>query len=131
MARIEHIHLRLVKWGAWKVRRADTGLGYPRVNILLSMGCGGASGYREVIVPIDEAEAAETDRAVESLRLVKSHLYLTLQLVYVRNIGVTAAARHMQRSRASVHAQLEQADAEVAAWLEAKRAERRERGFTP
>lgn len=134
MARLDHIHRRLVAWGAWRTRRENLGLGYPRVNILLSMGGGGAGGYREATIPIDEIEAAETERAVESLRLVKSHLYLTLQYVYVKNEGVTGAARLMRRSRAAISAQLDQADVEIQRWLEALREQRdraTKKSFTP
>jgi len=134
MARLDHIHRRLVLWGAWRARREDAGLGFPKVNILLSMGGGGAAGYRETVVPLDEIEAAETDRAVESLRLVKSHLYLTLHYVYIKNKGVTGTARAMARSRAAIHAQLDQADVEIQRWLEDLREQRDQaskKSFTP
>ena len=135
MARIEWIKFRLVAWGVWKVRREDSGLGFPRANILLSMGGGGAGGYRETVVPINEIEAAETDRAVESLRLVKSHLYLTLQLIYVRNTGIKLAAHRMQRAESTIKANLDQADAELATWFDTRRVERerraQQRSFTP
>jgi len=117
MARIEWVKSRLVAWGAWKARREDSGLGFQRVNILLSMGGSGAGGYRETVVPINEIEAAETDRAVESLLLVKSHLYLTLQLIYVRNTGIRLAAQRLRRAESTVKAQLDQADAELAVWF--------------
>lgn len=134
MARIEHIHRRLLTWGAWRARREDAGLGFPKVNILLSMGGGGAGGYRETVVPLNEIEAAETDRAVESLKLAKSHLYLTLHYIYIRNTGVTGTARKMGRSRSTINAQLDQADVEVARWLDDRREQREaaaKRSFTP
>lgn len=121
MARVDWIKTRLAVWGAWRARREDSGLGYPKVNVLLAMGGGGSAGYRETVVPINEIEAAETDRAVESLRLVKSHLYLTLQLIYVQNTGITLAARKMGRGESTVKAQLEQADHELVKWFDAKR----------
>lgn len=124
MARIDHIHRRLVVWGAWRARREDSGLGYPKVNILLSMGGGGASGYRETVLPLNEIEAAETDQAVESLRLVKSHLYVTLHHIYIGNKGVTGTARLMARSRAAINAQLDQADIDLARWLEDRQQQR-------
>ena len=132
MARIEWVKDRLVVWGGWKARREDSGLGFPSVNILLSMG-GGTGGYRETVVPINEIEAAETDRAVESLRLVKSHLYLTLQLIYVRNTGIRLAAQRLQRAESTVKAQLDQADAELSVWFYERRIERERRAgsFTP
>ena len=132
MARIDWVSTRLAIWGAWKARREDSGLGYPRTNILLSMGGGGAGGYRETVVPINELEAAETDRAVESLKLVKSHLYLTLQYIYVRNTGIRLCAQRMGRAESTIKAQLEQADAEIARWFDAKReAAEAKRSFTP
>lgn len=132
MARIDWVSTRLAIWGAWKARREDSGLGYPRTNILLSMGGGGAGGYRETVVPINELEAAETDRAVESLKLVKSHLYLTLQYIYVGNTGIRLCAQRMRRAESTIKAQLEQADAEIARWFDAKReAADAKRSFTP
>lgn len=132
MARIDWVSTRLAIWGAWKARREDSGLGYPRTNILLSMGGGGAGGYRETVVPINELEAAETDRAVESLKLVKSHLYLTLQHIYVGNTGIKLCAQRMGRAESTIKAQLEQADAEIARWFDAKReAAEAKRSFTP
>ncbi len=127
MARIEWVKDRLVVWGGWKARRENSGLGFPSANILLSMGGSGASGYRETVVPVNEIEAAETNWAVESLLLVKSHLYLTLQLIYVQNTGIRLAAQRLQRAESTVKAQLEQADAELAAWFEARRAGREQR----
>lgn len=132
MARIDWVSTRLAIWGAWKARRQDSGLGFPRTNILLSMGGGGAGGYRETVVPINELEAAETDRAVESLKLVKSHLYLTLQYIYVGNTGIRLCAQRMRRAESTIKAQLEQADAEIARWFDAKReAAEAKRSFTP
>lgn len=134
MARLDHIHRRLVVWGAWRARRDDAGLGYPKINILLSMGGGGAGGYRETVVPLNEIEAAETDRAVESMRLVKSHLYLTLHYVYIRSQGITATALAMGRSRAAINAQLDQADVEIQRWLDDRRDQRdaaAKKSFTP
>lgn len=132
MARIDWVSTKLAIWGAWKARREDSGLGYPRTNILLSMGGGGAGGYRETVVPINELEAAETDRAVESLKLVKSHLYLTLQYIYVGNTGIRLCAQRMRRAESTIKAQLEQADAEIARWFDAKReAAEAKRSFTP
>lgn len=133
MARIDWITARLKTWGAWKARREDNGLGFPTVNILLSAGGGRGSGYRETIVPASEIEAAETDRAIESLKFTKSHLYLTLQHIYVRNAGVKGTAHAMRRAESTIKAQLEQADAELARWFEARReqAEAAKRSFTP
>jgi hypothetical protein len=129
MARIEWINAKLKVWGAWKVRREDLALGYPKVNILLSMGGGGSSGYRDTPMHIDEIDAAQTDRAVEALRLVKSHLYLTLQYIYVQNKGVSRTAAAMGRSRAAIHAQLDQADIELARWFDDARTPAK-KGFT-
>lgn len=134
MARLDHIHRRLIRWGAWRARREDYGLGFSKVNILLSLGGGGAGGYREAVIPTDELEAAEIDRAVESLKLVKSHLYLTLHYIYIKNQGVTGTARAMARSRAAINAQLDQADVEIHRWLEDLRKQRvsaEKRSFTP
>lgn len=129
MARIDWVKARLVAWGAWRARREDFGLGFPSVNILLSNG---RSTVRETIIPAAEVEAAETDRAVQALKLNKSHLYLTLELIYVKNTGIKRAADVMRRAESTIKAQLDQADAELARWFDAEREHKEsKKSFTP
>ncbi|MDR0215630.1 MAG: hypothetical protein LBJ15_16740 [Comamonas sp.] len=121
MARIEHIKRRLTNWALWRDRRDNHGLGFASRNMLANwMAAAGGSGSksRESTMPVLDIEAEETDRAVQALKLGKGHLYVTLELVYLRNKGVTEAARIMQRGPSAVHAQLGQADLCIAKWLE-------------
>ncbi len=115
MARIKWITERLKRWGAWRARKDGNGLGYAKSSIFLSLP---SSGSRDDDVPINDLEAAKTDRAVESLRFTRSHLHMALVLIYVDNIGVRNAARKMARAESTVKANLEDADHALAEWFE-------------
>lgn len=119
MARIEHIKHRLNNWALWRARRDNNGLGFPSQNILAVWGaCAERSNKnRESIIPVLHLEAEETDKAVESLKGGKSHLYETLYCIYVRDLGVTGTARQTGRAPSTVHAQLDAADRAIDAWL--------------
>lgn len=119
MARIEHIKHRLNNWALWRARRDNHGLGFPSQNILAVWGAGVEQSQknRESVIPVLHLEAEETDKAVESLKVGKSHLYETLLCIYVRDLGVSGTARRIGRAPSSVHAQLEAADRAIDAWL--------------
>lgn len=123
---------RLENWASWKVRSEASGLGYARSSVLLAIPTG---GYREPVIPVDEIDAEVTDRAVESLKLGKGHLHMTLHLVYVRGTGVKGAAKTMRRAESTIKAQLEQADAALAMWFDGRNQKRTDAknagGFTP
>lgn len=119
MARIEHIKHRLNNWALWRARRDNNGLGFPSQNILAVWGaCAERSNKnRESAIPVLHLEAEETDKAVESLKGGKPHLYETVYCIYVKDLGVTGTARRIGRAPSTVHAQLDAADRAIDAWL--------------
>jgi hypothetical protein len=114
MARIEWIKNRLNNWALWKVRESSGGLGFATSSIFLANR---VDSSRDAPLPVDEVDASKTDQAVESLRPDKLHLYTTLQLVYVKGIGIRATARHIGRAESTVKANLDQADHALSAWF--------------
>ena len=123
MARIEYIKQRLNNWAMWRARRDNHGLGYATRNMLANWmaSAGEVSRYqRDLTIPVLHLEAEEIDEAVEALRLGKGHLHVTLMCVYIKDLGVTGTARQMRRQPSTVHAQLDQADRWIEAWLQAK-----------
>ena len=124
MARLPHIKQRLENWAMWRARQEGHGLGYATRNMLANWmaSAGEVSRYsREATIPVLHLEAEETDQAVEAMRLGNGHLHVTLMCVYVKDLGVTGTARHMRRQPSTVHAQLDQADRVIDAYLQAKR----------
>ena len=117
MARIEWIKLRLNNWALWKARESAGGLGFATQSVLLREP---TDGYRDSVVPIDEVDASTTDVAVESLRQGRGHLYMTLQLVYVKGVGIRGAALQMARAESTVKANLDAADHALREWFNAK-----------
>lgn len=114
MARIEWVKSRLSNWALWRAKSDSMGLGYASSSVLLAIPSG---GNRDAPLPVLEIEAEETNRAVESLKLGKGHLYMTLHLVYIKNTGVKRAARLMHRGESTIKAQLDQADHLLAQWF--------------
>lgn len=125
MARLEHIKQRLNNWALWKARQNDGGLGYHSTNIL-AVEVWGRGSYNGMTIPHIEQDAEQTDRAVQALKLGKGHLFVTLDCIYLKDLGVKQTARRMQRAESTIKAQLEQADHAIAAWLDAE-AEAKER----
>lgn len=122
MARIEWVARRLDNWTLWKERQGGGGLGFATCSIFANGPA--ARGQAEAVVPVDEIDASITDDAVESLRISAGHLYKTLQLYYLRNLGIKGTAAAMQRAESTIHANLGAADLKIATWFE----ERRQRG---
>ena len=120
MARIKHIQRRLENWAIWSSRGAGGGRGFATKSVLASEVWSRGS-YNNVPIPVFEEEAAETDKAVSALKLGKGHLYVTLDCIYIRDLGVNETARRMRRAVSTVHAQLDQADKWIDAWLQAER----------
>lgn len=121
MARIEHIKRRLDNWALWRARRDNHGLGFPSQNILAAWGASVESqkkGSRESTMPVLHLEAEETDRAVESMKGSKAHLYETLHCIYVSDLGIPGTARRVGRAPSTVHAHLDAADRAIDAWLQ-------------
>lgn len=122
MARLDWVHKRLQEWGRWRTQRESSGLGYPKQSAFARLAPSGG-GWGSA-VPVDSVEASRTEEAVRSLLLSRSHLYRALELIYVRQVGIRAAALQMGRAESTVKANLEQADHAIAAWLEAQAAAR-------
>jgi len=127
MARIEWVKQRLENWALWKEREVHSGLGFAKQSVLLSDA---VDRYREASIPVDSVDAALTNTAVESLRDGRSHLYMTLQLIYIAGIGIRETARRMARAESTIKAHLEQADHALSQWF-GERAKNPKRVFTP
>lgn len=125
MARLEHIKRRLDNWALWKARMNDSGLGFHSRSIL-AVDVWMRGSYNGASIPHFEEDAQQIDEAVNALKLGKGHLFVTLDCIYLKDLGVKQTALRMQRAESTIKAQLEQADHAIAAWLEAK-AEERER----
>lgn len=122
MARLERIKRRLENWALWVERSQSSGLGFATRSILLTDAWSRGS-YNGMMIPIIEQEAEATDEAVQALKLSRSHLYVTLECIYLRDLGIKGTAARMQRAESTIKAQLEQADHAIAAWLDDKAAE--------
>lgn len=125
MARIEWVKQRLYNWALYKERENRGGLGFATQSVLLSER---GSGYRESIVPVDEVDAALTDQAVQSLRPAREHLYLTLDCIYLRDMGIKGTARHICKAESTVHSHLDHADMALSVWF-GERAEKKKKSF--
>lgn len=123
MARIEYIKRRLDNWALWKARQNDAGLGFHARNIL-AVDVWNRGSYNGASIPHFEEEAAETDEAVTALKLGRGHLYVTLDCIYLKDLGIKQTARRMQRAESTIKAQLDAADHAIAAWLDARAVER-------
>lgn len=119
MARIEHIKRRLENWAVWSERNGSGGSGFAKRSVLLS-DVWSRGSYNGVVIPVSEAEAWETDRAVTALKLTQSHLYLTVTLHYLRDMPIKDVALHLGKARSTVLAHLAAADHAVDAWLRAR-----------
>lgn len=126
MARIERIKQRLDNWALWRARRDGHGLGFPSQNMLAAWMASAEQRpkLRESVIPVLHLEAEETDKAVQSLKPSKPHLHQTLELIYLRDLGVQGTARRIGRAPSTVHAQLEAADRAIDEWLVAMVQER-------
>jgi hypothetical protein len=114
MARIEWIKHRLNNWALWKVRGDSGGLGFATSSIFLANR---VDSSRDAPLPVDDVDATKTDQAVESLKPDKLHLYTTLQLYYVKGIGIRGTARTMGKAESTIKANLDQADHALSAWF--------------
>lgn len=123
MARIEWVKQRLIAWAAWKNQRDSGSQGYPRQAAFVKLVVD-TSGYRDGgLLTVDDAEAAQTDQAVQALRS-KPHLHRTVELIYLEDTGIRRAALELVCAESTVKARLEQIDHEVSTWLSNRREER-------
>lgn len=128
MARIEWVKHRLENWALWKDRESRGGLGFATQAAFLNDAS--SDRYRESRIPVDEVDASLTNTAVESLRPDRSHLYMTLQHIYVQGIGIRETARRMERVESTIKANLDAADHALSQWF-GERAEKAKRVITP
>ena len=117
MARLKRIQQRLDNWAIWLSRGSSGGLGYATRSILVSEVWSRGS-YNGMPIPVFDDEAMQTHRAVQALQLTKSHLYITLECIYLKDLGVKATAQRMRRAESTIKSHLEQADHAIAAWLD-------------
>lgn len=126
MARIKWVQQRLENWGMWASRGGMGSSGFASVSVLAGWvesdawarnRCGGS------VIPVSEAEALETDRAIASFKDTRRPLAKALVLVYVMDFGVVEAAYRERVAESTMHARLSQADIAVAMWLEDRAAE--------
>lgn len=115
MARIEWVQQRLENWALWHERGRGGGLGYATSSILLMERVDG--GNRDVMLPVDEIEAGETNEGVEALRGPHSDLHRTLELYYLAGVGIKETALAVHRAESTVKAQLARADQVLAEWF--------------
>lgn len=117
MARIEWVKHRLDNWALWKDKENRGGLGYATQSVLLTEA---VDRYREAQLPVDDVDAEVTNQAVESLRAGKPHLYMTLQCIYVKGIGIKMTSRVMARAESTIKANLDSADHALSQWFNAR-----------
>lgn len=117
MARIDWIQLRLKNWALWKVAGNSGGLGFRSQAAFLAMH---VDCNRDSPLPIDDIDAEKMDRAVESLKLGKGHLHKTLQLHYIKGLGLKDVALQMDRAISTIKANLDQADHALQEWFNAQ-----------
>lgn len=120
MARIEWVKQRLHNWALWVERGNSGGRGYPTSSAFMWTPVD-TSGYRDVPIPVDEVEAAQTDQALQAMRGSKPHLLRTVEVIYVEGESIRRAAAKLFCAESTVKARLEQVDQEIASWLRLKR----------
>jgi len=140
MARIKWVQQRLENWGMWASRGGSGSGGFATRSVLGRLAepdvwarnrCGGS------VIPVCEAEALETDRAIASFKDTRPAIAKALILVYVYDFGVVEAAYREKVGQSTMHARLGQADQAIAMWLEDRAAEMQKRreaargSFTP
>ena len=119
MARLDRIRRRLENWAMWKAKGAAGGVGFATRSVLLSDTWSRGS-YNGMSIPVFDEDAELTNAAIESFRLTRSHLHLTLQCMYIKDLGIKGTAAKMRCAVSTVHANLAHADAAIDAWLDAR-----------
>jgi hypothetical protein len=116
VAKIEDIERRLLNWARWRLGGASGGLGYAKVRY----GDGTTTrGYREAVIPTNDCEADETNRAVMAL---SSDLRATVELVYLVNKPMWWKIQYLQCSDSMIYKRISLAHRRILEWL-ATRAE--------
>jgi hypothetical protein len=111
MARIEEIERRLLNWARWKHGANNGGLGYAGMrwgDVVNTSRC------RESIIPTNDCEAEETDRAVLAL---EDRLRDTVQVTYLQDCSMRSRAAQLGCSEPAVKARVWQAHQCLSRWL--------------
>lgn len=111
MRRIDWVRHRLENWSRWSIQRED-GLGYPSQSPFARLGVPSSKGSD--YIPTNNIDASEIDYMVNSFRLSRSHLYIVLQLHYVKGYQINRVAKMMSKSERSVREHLCEADHAIA-----------------
>lgn len=114
MARIEWVEHRLQNWARWQLCRGGGVLGYAQVQLASGVNAG-RDGYVTAAIPISDVEASETDTAIG--RLNPPGLALTVREVYAGAGGLRDKAQRLCCSEATVHARVDQAHKQLAAFF--------------
>lgn len=123
MARDEEIQRRLLSWGRWRAGMRTGGMGYAALDLTSWTGSG--DRYRESTIPAMDAEAAQTDQAVQAL---PSELRRTCEVVYLEGGTVEKKAARLACNPRTVYARLDRIHVAVRLWLvERHRAAQEER----
>lgn len=126
MARIEYIEHRLRNWARWICMLGTSSGSLSSVDLTQERVDKSGGGYdANTVVPIDDAEATETQRAVAAL---DSELRDVIEAVYVKTSSAAKAARKLGVAEATVHGRVERAHYRLQGWFSARdEAARRER----
>lgn len=113
--RDQEMERRLNNWARWKLGGRVGGLGYARVSPGMEPS---AARYRQSVIPVDDAEADETDRGVLQLA---SELRRTCEVYYLDPAGGAIKARKLCVTEAGMYRRIERAHRELSAWLAERR----------
>jgi hypothetical protein len=107
MARVEWVEERLQVWARWRLARGKGGtgrLGYAAVKWGPSNS--GRSGYITAAIPLLEAEASQTDAAIQAL---PAHLAKAVAVVYCEPGTAAHHAVALHCAVSTVYARIEEA----------------------
>lgn len=134
MRRVELMHLRLERWGMWRLMQGSGKLGFAGVRLGAAALEARDPWGAQAVVPISDVEGSETDAAVRALA---DELRQTVEAAYLGRGTVGDRAARLGISRAAWKERLCRADLALQAWLaerERQAAERRQvllRGVLP
>lgn len=113
MARNEELERRCLNWARWQEGAGQGGLGYSGVFH------GATGGYRTSIVPTQDVEAEQTDRAIKTLG---SPLRETVHVYYLDTGSMEERCTRLQISRATIYTRIDRAHQLIAEWLRDQKA---------
>ena len=119
--RDEEMDRRLNNWARWKLGGGSGRLGYARVSPGMEPS---AARYRQSIIPVDDAEADETDRAVHQL---PSDPRRTCEVYCLDPAGGARKAAQLCITEAGMYRRIERAHRELSTWFADRRRQADER----